>query len=44
MTDEKQKWDVAMKEEDLKKFRCSVRLLVDGAFEAYDNIPLISND
>ena len=44
MTNEKQKWNVGMKKEDLKKFRCSVRLLVDGAFEGYDDVPLISNE
>ena len=43
MTSEKQMWNASMKEEDLKKFRCSVRLLVDGAFEQHEDVPLISN-
>ena len=32
-----------MKEEDLKKFRHTVRLIVDEAFEGHDDVALISN-
>ena len=44
MTSEKQKWNPFMKEEDLKKFRCAIRMIVDGAFEGYDDMPLISEE
>jgi len=44
MTSEKQKWNPLMKEEDLKKFRCTIRMIVDGAFEGYDDIPLTSDE
>ena len=44
MTSEKQMWNASMKEEDLKKFRCSVRLLVDEVFEQYKDVLLISNE
>ena len=32
-----------MKKEDLKKFHCTIIMIVDGAFEGYDNIPLTLN-
>ena len=33
MTSDKQMWNTSMKEDDLKKFHCSVRLLEDRAFK-----------
>ena len=44
MTSEKQPWNRFMKEEDVKKFRCAIRMIVDGAFEGYDDIALISDE
>ena len=33
MTLDKQPWNRFMKEEDLKKFRCAIRMIVDGVFK-----------
>jgi hypothetical protein len=44
MTSEKQPWNQFMKQEDLKKYRCSVRMIVDGAFEGYEDVALNSEE
>ena len=44
MTLDKQPWNRFMKEEDLKKFRCAIRMIVDGAFEGHDDVALISDE
>ena len=44
MTSEKQPWNQFMKQEDLKKCRCSVRMIVDGAFEGYEDVVLNSEE
>ena len=44
MTSEKQPWSQFMKDEDLKKYRCSVRMIVDGAFEGYEDVALNSEE
>ena len=44
MTEEKQTWNRFMKEEELKTYRCTIRMITDGAFEGYDDIPLVSNE
>ena len=44
MTSIKQMWNRFMKEEELKKFRCAIRLIVEGAFEGYDDIALTSDE
>ena len=33
-----------MKERDLKRFRCAIRMIVDGAFEGHDDTPLILDE
>ena len=43
MTSIKQTWNRFMKEEELTKFRCAIRLIVEGAFEGHDDIPLMSD-
>ena len=44
MTLDKQPWNRFMKEEDLKKFRCAIIMIVDGTFEGYDDVALISDE
>lgn len=44
MTSEKQPWNRFMKEDELKKYRCAVRLIVDGAFEGYDDVAFDSEE
>ena len=44
MTLEKQPWNQFMKEEELKKYRCTVRMIVDGAFEGYDDVAFDSEE
>ena len=43
MTSIKQTRNHFMKEEELKKFRCAIRLIVEGAFEGYDDVALTSD-
>jgi len=33
-----------MKDSDLKKFRCAVRMITDGTIEDYKNMDLITNE
>ena len=42
MTSEKQPWNQFMKEDELKKYRCAVRMVVEGAFEGYEDVALNS--
>jgi len=44
MTLDKQPWNQFMKEDDLKKYRCTVRMIIDGAFEGYDDVALNSEE
>ena len=44
MTLDKQPWNRFMKEEELKKYRCTVRMIIDGAFEGHDDVALISDE
>ena len=38
MTSIKQTWNRFMKDEELKKNRCAIRLIVEGAFEGHDDV------
>ena len=33
-----------MKEEELKKFCCTIRMIIEGAFEGHDDVALTSNE
>ena len=40
MTEEKQMWSADMKPVDLKKCRCSVRMITEGSVEDYEDVDL----
>ena len=40
MTEDKQMWSADMKPTDLKKYRCSVRMITDGSVEDYEDVDL----
>ena len=44
MTSDEQPWNQFMKEEELKKCWCSVRMIADGAFEGYEDVALNSEE
>jgi len=41
MTGNKQRWSESMKEVDLKKYRCAVRMITDGSIDDYEDVDLI---
>ena len=44
MNSMKQTWNRFLTEEELKKFRCAIRMIVEGAFEGNDDISLTSHE
>lgn len=42
MTNEKQEWSTIMKEDNLKKYCCAVRMITDGTVEDYEDMDLIT--
>ena len=44
MTADKQKWSRDMKPDELKKYRCAIRMITDGYVEDYDDVDLNSSD
>ena len=44
MTEEKQPWSPFMTKDELKQHRCAVRMVVDGAFDGYDDVDLNSSE
>ena len=44
MTLDKQPWNQIMKQADLKKHRYTVRMIIDGAFEGYEDVALNSDE
>ena len=43
MTEDKQRWSPDMKETELKKYRCSVRMITDDSVEEYEDVDLNTN-
>ena len=44
MMADKQRWSRDMKEDELNKYRCAIRMITDGYVDDYDDVDLNSSD
>ena len=44
MIAEKQRWSREMNTDDLKKYRCAIRMITDGYVDDYDDVDLNASD